>query len=299
MHTVRRSIALYRIPDSGPYALASKMVRRNGNPNSARDRRAAAGPPPPAPRRRTGAARALVRPGRWAQFYPLVPNVSLKRRRGPVMCTSTSFYTWCSFLCCSSIRRQRSRISQHRSESYLTLCFSCAVGSGSGPSSCREPLLSSWPSFCTAPRPREPYTVAPCVTAMRRRPCPCPSVGRANRMSIIISSGSSPALVFSDRECLLYSTHELTHLCITNQKTFSSSWELGSERRPEDCPPTATPALSRQVTSGLSPSWKMSLELWCPDPFELHTLKPLSCFNFTHPRARAESVAELCGPDFS
>lgn len=36
-----------------------------------------------------------------------------------------------------------------------------------------------------------------------------------------------------------------------------------------------------------------------PDPFELHTLKPLSCFNFTHPRARAESVAELCGPDFS
>ena len=30
---------------------------------------------------------------RMAQFYPLVPNVSLKRRRGPLMCTSTSFYT--------------------------------------------------------------------------------------------------------------------------------------------------------------------------------------------------------------
>jgi len=51
-------------------------------------------PPVRAPRPRPGDGRApLVRPGRWAQFYPLVPNVSLKRRRGPVMCTSTSFYT--------------------------------------------------------------------------------------------------------------------------------------------------------------------------------------------------------------
>ena len=36
-----------------------------------------------------------------------------------------------------------------------------------------------------------------------------------------------------------------------------------------------------------------------PDPFELHSLKPLTRFNFTHPRALAESVAELCGPVFS
>jgi len=48
-----------------------------------------------------------------------------------------------------------------------------------------------------------------------------------------------------------------------NQKTFSSSWDLNEGLN--DCPPTATPALSRQVTSGLSPSWKMSLELWWID----------------------------------